>query len=625
MTVFARTSLATLLAAGALGSIAACTVHATTTETVAATPAPPPPPPPAPAPPPPAPVVEQAPPPPPAAPLTPQAQAHPAYLHALSDLRNARWNLERRGGDPQMKWDEHHALEAVDRAINDIKKAAIDDGKNLQDHPAVDTQEPRAGRLHKALAALQAAHNDVSQEEDNAFATGLRARGIKNIDIAIHFAEQGVAEADRAPAPAPAPVAAPVPPAQAHPSYLHALSDLRNARWNLERRGGDPQMKWDEHHAVDSIDRALNDIKKAAIDDGKNLQDHPPIDAQEPRAGRLHKALTALQAARNDVSQEEDNAFAGGLRARGIKNIDEAIHLVEQGIAEADRAPAPVAAAPAPAPAPAPVAVAAPPPAQAHPMYLHALSDLRNARWNLEKRGGDPQMKWDEHHGIDSIDRALNDIKKAAIDDGKNLQDHPPIDLQETRAGRLHKSLAALQAARNDVSQEEDNAFAGGLRARGIKNIDEAIHFVEEGIAEADRPAPAPAPAAPVAKVHPSYLHALSDLRNARSNLERHGGDPQMKWDEHRAIEAIDHALGEIKRAAIDDGKNLDDHPAIDAHEPRAGRLHRAVAALQAARKDVSEEEDNGFANGLRAHGLHDIDEALHLVDDGIAEAERKL
>ena len=50
-----------------------------------------------------------------------------------------------------MKWDEHHALEAVDRAINDIKKAAIDDGKNLQDHPAVDTQEPRAGRLHKAL------------------------------------------------------------------------------------------------------------------------------------------------------------------------------------------------------------------------------------------------------------------------------------------------------------------------------------------------------------------------------------------------------------------------------------------------------------------------------------------
>jgi ribosomal protein L12E/L44/L45/RPP1/RPP2 len=625
MAVFARTSLAALLVVATFGSVSACTVHATT-ETTAA-PAPPPPPPPAPAPPPP--VAEPAPPPPPPAPpLSPRAQAHPSYLHALSDLRNARWNLERRGGDPQMKWDEHHALEAVDRAINDIKHAAIDDGKNLQDHPPVDAQEPRAGRLHKALTALQAARADVSQEEDNAFASGLRARGIKNIDEAIHFAEQGIAEADRAPAPvAGAPVAAPAPappPAQAHPSYLHALSDLRNARWNLERRGGDPQMKWDEHHAFDSIDRALADIKHAAIDDGKNLQDPPPVDAQEPRAGRLHKALSALQAARADVSQEEDNAFANGLRARGLKNIDEAIHFTEQGIAEADRPP-PQAAAPAPA--------AAPPPAQAHPAYLHALSDLRNARWNLERRGGDPQMKWDEHHAFDSIDRAIADIKHAAIDDGKNLQDHPPIDLQETRPGRLHKALAALQAARTDVTQEEDNAFANGLRGRGIKNIDEAIHFVEEGIAEADRvstaapapaPAGAPAPAQPL-KAHPLYLHALSDLREARSNLEHREGDPQMKWDEHHALELVDRALGDIKRAAIDDGKNIDDHPPVDSHERRPGRLHKALSSLQAARKDVSDEEDNAFANGLRARGLHDIDEAIHFVEDGITEAEHKI
>ncbi len=533
-----------------------------------------------------------------------------------------------------MKWDEHHALDSIDRAIADIKRAAIDDGKNLQDHPAADSQEPRAGRLHRALAALQAARADVSQEEDNAFASGLRARGIKYIDAAIRYAEQGIAEADRAPpapptAPAPAPVAVAVPPAQAHPAYLHALADLRNARSNLERRGGDPAMKWDEHHAFEAIDRAMSDIKRAAIDDGKNLQDHPAIDAQEPRSGRLHKALAALQAARNDVTQEEDNAFANGLRARGIKNIDEAIQFTEQGLAEADRPP------PAAAPAPAPVPVAAQPPAQAHPAYLHALSDLRNARWNLERRGGDPQMKWDEHHAIEAIDRSIADIKKAAIDDGKNLQDHPPIDLQEGRAGRLHKALAALQAARNDVTQEEDNAFANGLRARGIKNIDEALHLLEDGIAEADHPAPAPvaaaapAPAAtaapPPGRAHPSYLHALVDLRNARSNLERRGGDPAMKWDEHHAIEAVDHAIGEIKRAAIDDGKNLDDHPAIDAHEPRSGRLHRALSALQAARRDVSEEEDNAFANGLRARGLHDIDEAIRFAEEGIGEAEHKI
>jgi tetratricopeptide (TPR) repeat protein len=286
-------------------------------------------------------------------------------------------------------------------------------------------------------------------------------------------------------APPPPPPAAPAPPlspvAQAHPAYLHALSDLRSARWDLERRGGDPKMKWDEREAVGSIDRAIADIKRAAIDDGKNLNDRPPVDTAEPRNGRLHRAMTALQAARRDVSEEEDNAFATGLRARGIHNIDEAIRFAEQGIGEADRLLATAAAAPAPQP------MAAAPAPRAHPAYLHALSDLRNARWNLERRGGDPQMKWDEREAVGAIDRALNDFKQAAIDDGKNINDRPPVDARELRGGRLHKAIDALRAARKDVSEEEDNAFANGLKARGIHNIDEAIRFAEQGIGEADQ------------------------------------------------------------------------------------------------------------------------------------------
>jgi D-alanyl-D-alanine carboxypeptidase len=253
----------------------------------------------------------------------------------------------------------------------------------------------------------------------------------------------------------------------------------------LEHQGGDAVLRWDERGAVESIDRAINDIRQAAIDDGKNLQDHPAVDAREPRAGRLHKALSALRTARGDINKEEDNAFASGLRNRGLRNIDEAIQLTEQGIAEAERvpAPAPVAAAPAPVVA-RPVAVA---PAQAHPAYLHALADLRLARAMLERKGGDRAMKWDEHVAVESIDRAIADIRQAAIDDGKNLQDHPPIDAREPRAGRLHKALAALHQAREDISKEEDNAFANGLRAKGLHNIDEAIQFTERGIAEAEK------------------------------------------------------------------------------------------------------------------------------------------
>jgi hypothetical protein len=124
----------------------------------------------------------------------------------------------------------------------------------------------------------------------------------------------------------------------AHPAYLHALSDLRNARANIERKGGDAAMKWDEHDAIVEIDRAIGDIKQASIDDGKNLEDHPPVDAHEPRVGRLHKGLDALRAARRDVEQEEDNAYASGLRNRAIHDIDEAIRFVEAGIQAAAQA-----------------------------------------------------------------------------------------------------------------------------------------------------------------------------------------------------------------------------------------------------------------------------------------------
>jgi hypothetical protein len=111
-------------------------------------------------------------------------------------------------------------------------------------------------------------------------------------------------------------------------------------------------------------------------------------------------------------------------------------------------------------------------------------------------------------------------------------------------------------------------------------------------------------------------------LRDARANLERKGGDRQMKWDERDAVVEIDRAIGDIKQAAIDDGKNLNDHPAVDVHLPRAGRLHRALAALRTAREHIAQEEDNAAAKGLRARALHDIDEAIRFTELGIRAAE---
>jgi hypothetical protein len=118
--------------------------------------------------------------------------------------------------------------------------------------------------------------------------------------------------------------------------------------------------------------------------------------------------------------------------------------------------------------------VAAPPPAR-HPAYLHALSDLRAARWLIEHRPGDWAQTNDEVEAVRQIDAAIDDIKKAAFNDGKNLSDHPPVDENPDHRGRIHEALQYLNKARSDISHEEDNAFANGLRDRVIGHIDGAI------------------------------------------------------------------------------------------------------------------------------------------------------
>jgi hypothetical protein len=125
-----------------------------------------------------------------------------------------------------------------------------------------------------------------------------------------------------------APPPRPIVVAQAgpsHPAYLHALSDLRSARWLIEHRPGDWAQTSDEVAAIRQIDAAINDIKQASIDDGKNLNDHPPTDAHFDNRGRIHEALRLLGKARADVAREEDNAYANGLRNRAVGHIDGAI------------------------------------------------------------------------------------------------------------------------------------------------------------------------------------------------------------------------------------------------------------------------------------------------------------
>jgi hypothetical protein len=117
---------------------------------------------------------------------------HPAYLHSPTDLRTARAHLER-PNHGALQAQEKAAIRDIDETIAEIKKASIWDGKDLNDHPAVDAKLDWPGRIHRAIELLHKAHGDISKDEDNKFAQGLQQRALGHIDGAVKHAEEALA------------------------------------------------------------------------------------------------------------------------------------------------------------------------------------------------------------------------------------------------------------------------------------------------------------------------------------------------------------------------------------------------------------------------------------------------
>ena len=114
-----------------------------------------------------------------------------------------------------------------------------------------------------------------------------------------------------------------------HPAYLHALDDLRAARAFLSEGFQWGPVKHDDEAAIHEIDAAINEIKTAAIWDGKGLGDHPPIDTRLSPHDRFRKANELLDAAHRDLAHAEDVPAARGLRDRAIGHVDHAHGIVD--------------------------------------------------------------------------------------------------------------------------------------------------------------------------------------------------------------------------------------------------------------------------------------------------------
>ncbi len=114
-----------------------------------------------------------------------------------------------------------------------------------------------------------------------------------------------------------------------HPAYLHALSDLRAARHYLNDGWAWEPVRRDDNAAIREIDAAIGEIKRAAIDDGKGVNDPFPIDRQVGPHDRFRKANELLAAAHNDLAKAEDVPESRGLRDRAIGHVDAAHRIVD--------------------------------------------------------------------------------------------------------------------------------------------------------------------------------------------------------------------------------------------------------------------------------------------------------
>jgi hypothetical protein len=255
-------------------------------------------------------------------------------------------------------------------------------------------------------------------------------------------------------------------PAQGHhPRYIHARADLRRAII-LMRVPDEPNVMRDMQEATGMVERAIHELDVAAMFDRRDLDDNPPVDTRLGRGSRFREILRLLGSARNDIDQEEDNPRAREWRNRAFGFIDGAMARVRQG--GYDRFTDTMMPVPAPPPS-------------IHPRYLSALSDLRYARallWRDDFR----EVMRDQRAAIEEIDRAIAEAKRAAIDDGKNIDDHPPVDVRIGWEGRFRKAMELLDHARGDLSFVETNMAAAPWRDAARANVERARGFVEKAM-----------------------------------------------------------------------------------------------------------------------------------------------
>jgi hypothetical protein len=119
----------------------------------------------------------------------------------------------------------------------------------------------------------------------------------------------------------------------------------------------------------------------------------------------------------------------------------------------------------------------------AHPFYQHALTDLRTALWLLNHQPGDRKAYAGEDIAIQETEAAMDEIEHASIDDGKDINYHPTVDVHE-QGSLLLRAIETLHKAHADIDREEDNPEMRDVRHRALEHIDRATRAANQAHAE---------------------------------------------------------------------------------------------------------------------------------------------
>jgi hypothetical protein len=125
---------------------------------------------------------------------------------------------------------------------------------------------------------------------------------------------------------------------------------------------------------------------------------------------------------------------------------------------------------------------------------------------------------------------------------------------------------------------------------------------------------PAFAPKADAQPPHPAYIHALTDLRLARTYLDRLTPSERLDDAQVQAVHELEQAISEIKAASIDDGKDIGYHAPIDARIQPRDRFAKAHEALDAAMHDVQQPESDPRTQALQRSIINHISHAITTV-----------